>query len=76
MKKKLLLFLGLLFIFVAFFHLSFPRSYHHLLCKSTDLSKENINNIYLGESINDDNVISKYGYISKLSRDNVKYKDV
>ena len=73
MKKKLLLLLGLLFMFVAFFHLSFPRSYHHFLCKSTDLSKENIDNIYLGDSINNDNVRAKYGYINKLSRDNVKY---
>ncbi len=73
MKRKLLVVLGLLFMFVGFFHLSFSRSYHHFLCKSTDLSKENINGIYLGESINNDNVRDKYGYINKLSRDNVEY---
>lgn len=74
MKKKLFVFLGLVFMFVAFFYLSFPRSYHHLLCKSTDLSKENINGIHLGESINNEYIRDKYGYINKLSRDNVKYK--
>lgn len=73
MKRKVLVFLGLLFMFMAFFHLSFSRSYHHFLCKSIDLSKENINGIYLGESINKNNVRSKYGYINKLSQDNVKY---
>lgn len=73
MKKKLLVVLGLLFMFMAFFHLSFSRTYHHFFSKSTDLSKENINGIYLGESINNDNVKSKYGYINKLSQDNDKY---
>ena len=73
MKKKLLFVLGLLFMFVAFFHLNFLRPYHHFLCQSTDLSKENINGIYLGDSINDDNVKSKYGHINKLSQNNVKY---
>ena len=73
MKRKLLMILGLLFMFFVFFHLSFPRAYHHYLCKSTDLSKENISGIYLGESINNDNVKTKYGYINKLSQDNVKY---
>lgn len=73
MKKKLLLVIGLLFVFIAFFNLSFSRSYKHALCKSTDLSKENINGIYLGDSINNENVKSKYGNINKLSQDNEKY---
>lgn len=75
MKRKLLVVLGLLFMFVAFFHLSFSRFYHHFLCQYTDLSKENINGIYLGESINSDNVRSKYGYINKLSQDNAEYNN-
>lgn len=73
MKKKLLVVLCLLFIFISFFHLSFSRAYHHFFSKSTDLSKENINSIFLGDSINSDKVRVKYGYINKLSQDNVKY---
>ena len=73
MKKKLFVILCLLFMFVSFFHSSFSRAYHHFLCKSTDLSKENIDGIYLSESINNDNVKSKYGYINKLSQDNDGY---
>lgn len=60
-------------MFMSFFHLSFSRTYHHFFSESTDLSKENVSGIYLGESINNDNVKSKYGYINKLSQDNVKY---
>lgn len=71
--KMLLVLLVLLFMFVALFHLSFSRPYHHFLCQSTDLSKENINDIYLGENINSDNVRSKYGYVNKLSQDNAEY---
>lgn len=73
MKRKLFVILGLLFMFVAFFCLSFSRNYHHFFSKSTNLSKENVNGIYLGESINNDNVKSKYGYINKLSQDNDGY---
>lgn len=73
MKKKLFIVLGLLLMFAGGFCLAFPRSYHHFLTQSTDLSKENINGIYLSESIKDDNVKSKYGYVNKLSQDNEKY---
>lgn len=73
MKKKLLIILGFLFICIVFLRLSFPKPYYHYFCKSTDLTQENVDGIYLGESINSDKVRNKYGNINKLSRDNIKY---
>lgn len=37
-----------LMVFTIFFENTFPRGFHHLITRSTDLSHENIEGIYLG----------------------------
>ncbi len=76
MRKNIITFIiviSILLIFVFSIDNNFGRSYHHSLTKSTDLSKENINNIYLNEDINNQKIISKYGKVSEFSRDNDLY---
>lgn len=44
------------------------RSYHHTFTKSTDLSNENVDGLYLGDKIDSEKVVSKYGEIHIQSR--------
>ena len=76
MRKNIIIFItmaAILLIFGSSIDHNFGRSYHHFLTKSTDLSKENIENIYLNEEIDDEKIVSKYGKISNLSQDNSLY---
>ena len=67
---SIFLVIGLLLIRVI---LSDSRSYHQTFTKSTDLSNENIEGLYLNDNINSEKVVSKYGEISKPSQDNNLY---
>ncbi|MGL5327720.1 MAG: hypothetical protein ACRDD7_00535 [Peptostreptococcaceae bacterium] len=58
---------------ISIFDMNLSRKYHHRICKTTNLSEENIDGIYLGEKINDNKVESKYGKISEFSHDNILY---
>ena len=76
MKKIIIILttiISILLIGVFSFRQNFGRSYHHFFTKSTDLSKENIEYIYLGDEINSKKIVSKYGEISKSSQDNSLY---
>lgn len=76
MRKNIIIFItiaSILLIFCFSIDHNFGRSYHHFLTKSTDLSKENVENIYLNEEIDNEKIVSKYGKISNLSQDNVLY---
>lgn len=52
---------------------NFSRSFHHTFTKSTELSKENVEGISLGDEINSKKIVSKYGKITKPSHDNSLY---
>lgn len=67
---SILLIIGLLLIG---FILPHSRSYHQTFTKSTDLSNENIEDLYLNDKINSKKIVSKYGEISKPSQDNNQY---
>ena len=76
MRKNIIIFIivvSMLLIFCSLIDYNFGRSYHHFITKSTDLSKENIDNIYLNEEINTEKIISKYGKVSNFSQDNDLY---
>lgn len=67
---SILLLIGLLLIG---FILPHSRSYHQTFIKSTDLSNENVEGLYLNDNINSKKIVSKYGEISKPSQDNNQY---
>lgn len=73
MKKniiKLVIVLGILLMIGLWIMGAIPpdsRSYHHTFTKSTDLSNENIDGLYLGERFNSEKVKSKYGEIHMQS---------
>ncbi|WP_373598650.1 hypothetical protein [Paraclostridium bifermentans] len=75
MKKniiKLGIVLGILLIAVLWIMGVIPpdsRSYHHTVTKSTDLSNENVDGLYLGDRFNSEKVISKYGEMHIKSSD-------
>ena len=76
MKRNILIFIGVLFILligVFSFYQNFSRSYHHTFTKSTNLSNENIEEIYLNDSIDSEKIISKYGKITELRGDTKFY---
>lgn len=55
-KKYLILFvvMSIVLVGVSYCDINFSRSYHHRLCKSTDLSNESVSGIYLGDRIDDE----------------------
>ncbi|MGL5260649.1 MAG: hypothetical protein ACRC7V_11120 [Lachnospiraceae bacterium] len=76
MRKNIIKFIivvSALLIFCFSIDHNFGRSYHHFITKSTDLTKENIENIYLNEEINTEKIISKYGKVSNFNQDNNLY---
>lgn len=58
-----------LLLFTILLDHNFPRSYHHTFTKTTDLSKENIEGLYLNDNFNSEKITKKYGKISEQSRD-------
>ncbi|WP_019244229.1 MULTISPECIES: hypothetical protein [Bacillus] len=79
-KKQSMILLGLFVFLLLFFFLLifsfqhiFPRSYHHLITKNTDLHNERVEGIHLNENINDKKITARYGEISGESRDVVDY---
>ncbi|RDY25106.1 hypothetical protein CHL78_019970, partial [Romboutsia weinsteinii] len=76
MRRKIIIFiftLSILLIGLISLDHNFSRSYHHTFTKSTDLSKENVDGMYLGDDIKSEKIVAKYGEISELSQDNVLY---
>ncbi|KMY52231.1 hypothetical protein AC625_04920 [Peribacillus loiseleuriae] len=52
---------------------TFPRSFHHTFTKTTDLSKENIEGLYLNDNFYSDEITKKYGKKTEQSRDVTGY---
>ena len=76
MKKKIIisiLIISIVILGIFSFKANFSRSYHHAFTKSTDLSKENVEGIYLNDEIDSEKIVSKYRKISDFSRDNSLY---
>lgn len=76
MRRKIIIFiftLSILLIGLTSLDHNFSRSYHHTFTKSTDLSKENVDGMYLRDDIKSEKIVAKYGEISELSQDNVVY---
>lgn len=76
MRKNIIIFITILSILLMgalSLNQRFGRSYHHFFTKSTDLSKENVENIHLDDEIDSEKVVSKYGKVSEFSEDNDLY---
>ena len=76
MKRKIItsiLIIPIVLLGIFSFKANFSRNFHHALTKSTDLSKENVEGIYLNDEIDSEKIVSKYGEISEFSRDNSLY---
>ena len=76
MKRKAItsiLIMSIALLGSLYFKANFSRSYNHIFTKSTDLSKENVEGIYLNDEINSEKIVSKYGEISDFSHNNSLY---
>lgn len=76
MRKKIIIFIIIVLILlmgVLSLNQRFGRSYHHFFTKSTNLSKENVENIHLDDEIDSEKIVSKYGEVSEFSEDNDLY---
>ncbi|MFD2442500.1 hypothetical protein ACFSO7_00575 [Bacillus sp. CGMCC 1.16607] len=77
MKRNIFIFtitIGMILLLSAFsFNDSFPRSYHHKFTKTTDLSKENIEGLFLNDKFNNEEILQKYGKRVEQSRNVTDY---
>lgn len=75
MRKNIIFITTVMILLIIIFSVdqNFGRSYQHFFTKSTDLSKENVDNVYLNENINNEKIVSKYGKVSNVSQDNELY---
>ena len=76
MRRKVITFIIVVYILligITSVDYLFSRSYHHAFTKSTDLSKENVEGMYLGDDINSKKIASKYDERLELSRVNSMY---
>jgi hypothetical protein len=72
MRRNIIVFITMgivLLLFTILLDHNFSRSYHHTFTKTTDLSKENIEGLYLNDNFNSEKITKKYGKISEQSRD-------
>ncbi|CAM5221425.1 hypothetical protein UACE39S_03270 [Ureibacillus acetophenoni] len=66
--------IGIILLFFAFsLNHNFSRSYHHTFTKSTDLSKENIEGLFLNNDFYSQVITKKYGKKTEQSRDVTDY---
>ncbi|MDI2586243.1 hypothetical protein OR571_03640 [Psychrobacillus sp. NEAU-3TGS] len=66
--------IGSILLFFAFsLNNNFPRSYHHAFTKTTDLSKENINGIFLNNDFYSQEITQEYGKKTEQSRNVTDY---
>lgn len=63
----------ILLIFAFSLNHNFSRSYHHTFTKSTDLSKENIEGLFLNNDFYSQVITKKYGKKTEQSRDVTDY---
>ena len=76
MKRNIIIFsiIGVVFLLSAFsFNHAFPRLYHHTFTKTTDLSKENIEGLFLNNDFNSEEITKKYGKKTEQSRNVTGY---
>ena len=76
MKRNMIIFfiIGVFLLLSAFsFNHTFPRSYHHTFTKTTDLSKENIEGLFLNDDFNSEEITKKYGKKTEQSRNVTGY---
>ena len=76
MKRNIIIFsiIGVVFLLSAFsFNHTFPRLYHHTFTKTTDLSKENIEGLFLNNDFNSEEITKKYGKKTEQSRNVTGY---
>ena len=64
---------GLLLLLALTFDHNFSRSYHHAFTQTTDLSKENIEGLFLHDDFISEQIIKKYGRKTERSRDVTGY---
>lgn len=72
MRKSIIIFIIASILLAGIFSLdqNFSRLYHHTFSKLTDLSKENVEGVYLGDKIDSKKIVSKYGdnYYTRLEQ--------
>ncbi|WP_338749110.1 hypothetical protein [Bacillus sp. FJAT-52991] len=76
MRRNIIIFItiGIILLLTAFsFNHTFPRSYHHTFTKTTDLSKENIEGLFLNDDFYSEEITKKYGQKTEQSRDVTGY---
>ena len=76
MKRNIIIFfiIGVFLLLSAFsFNHIFPRSYHHTFTKTTDLSKENIEGLFLNDNFNREEITKNYGKKTEQSRNVTGY---
>ncbi|MGE7768616.1 hypothetical protein [Peribacillus sp. NPDC096540] len=76
MRRNIIIFItiGILLLLTVFsFNHTFSRSYHHTFTKTTDLSKENIEGLFLNDDFYSEEITKKYGKKTEQSRDVTGY---
>src|SRR4051794_25794953 len=76
MERNIITFsiIGIVLLLSAFsFNHTFPRSYHHTITKTTDLSKENIEGLFLNDDFNSEEITKNYGKKTEQSRNVTSY---
>ncbi|PHA02246.1 hypothetical protein COE51_03060 [Bacillus pseudomycoides] len=76
MKRNIVIFIiiGIAFLlFVFSFDHTFPRSYHHIFTKPTDLGEENVEGLFLNDDFYSEKISQKYGEKAEQNRDVIGY---
>ncbi|PFS11311.1 hypothetical protein COK55_22895 [Bacillus cereus] len=76
MKRNTIIFIVVGFVFLSLallFDYNFPRSYHHTFTKTTDLSKENVEGMFVNDDFYSEDILQKYGKKTETSRDVIGY---
>jgi hypothetical protein len=69
MRRNIIVFITagiVLLLFTILLDHNFSRSYHHTFTKTTGLSKENIEGLYLNDNFNSEKITKKHGKITRF----------
>ncbi|ATP40767.1 hypothetical protein CSE16_12300 [Solibacillus sp. R5-41] len=68
-----IIFVVVLLLSVFLFNHTFSRSYHHIFTKTSDLSKENIEGLFLNDDFYSEDITKRYGEKTERSRNVTNY---